>query len=99
MNKKPRKYEWYADPQGGVTAGWGLCMSARDMAVIGAMVLGSGLYNGKRIISEEYINLPKGVHPPLLQPGARVVYRAIKNYVLTTTHDQDMPHFAGLCHL
>ena len=30
-------------------------MSARDMAVIGAMVLGSGLYNGKRIISEEYI--------------------------------------------
>ncbi len=26
MNKNPRKYEWYSDPQGSVTAGWGLCM-------------------------------------------------------------------------
>ncbi|WP_022762536.1 serine hydrolase domain-containing protein [Butyrivibrio sp. AD3002] len=55
MNKNPRKYEWYSDPQGSVTAGWGLCMSAKDMAVIGAMVLDGGLYNGKRIISEEYL--------------------------------------------
>nr|MCR5398568.1 serine hydrolase [Lachnospiraceae bacterium] len=35
MNKNPRKYEWYCDPQGTVTAGWGICMSALDMAVIG----------------------------------------------------------------
>ena len=35
MNKNPRKYEWYADPKNTVTAGWGLCMSAKDMAVIG----------------------------------------------------------------
>ena len=55
MNKNPRKYEWYSDPHGTVTAGWGLCMSARDMAVIGAMVLGGGLYNGNRILSEEYL--------------------------------------------
>ena len=56
MNKNPRKYEWYTDPQGSVTAGWGLCMSARDMAVIGAMVLGGGLHDEKRVISEEYLN-------------------------------------------
>ncbi len=55
MNKNPRKYEWYSDPTGSVTAGWGLCMSAKDMAVIGAMVLGGGQYNGKRIVSEAYI--------------------------------------------
>ena len=55
MNKNPRKYEWYVDPQGTVTAGWGICMSALDMSVIGAMVLYGGQYNGKRIISEEYI--------------------------------------------
>ena len=55
MNKNPRKYEWYCDPQGTVTAGWGICMSALDMAVIGAMVLYGGQYNGKRIVSEEYI--------------------------------------------
>ena len=56
MNKNPRKYEWYSDPQGTVTAGWGLCMSARDMAVIGAMVLGDGEYEGRRIVSEEYVD-------------------------------------------
>lgn len=56
MNKNPRKYEWYTDPQGGVTAGWGLCMSARDMAVIGELVLNGGTRDGNRIISEEYLN-------------------------------------------
>ena len=55
MNKNPRKYEWYSDPRGSVTAGWGLCMSALDMARIGALVLDDGMYAGKRIISEEYL--------------------------------------------
>ena len=55
MNRNPRKNEWYSDPQGTVTAGWGLCMSARDMARIGAMVLAGGVCDGKRIISEGYI--------------------------------------------
>ncbi|MBR4168857.1 MAG: serine hydrolase [Lachnospiraceae bacterium] len=56
MNKNPRKYEWYVDPKGSATAGWGLCMSAKDMAVTGAMVQNGGQYNGKRIVSEAYIN-------------------------------------------
>ncbi len=56
MNKNPRKPEWYSDPQGTVTAGWGMCMSARDMAVVGELVLGDGMYGGKRIISEEYLH-------------------------------------------
>ena len=68
MNKNPRKYEWYSDPQGSVTAGWGLCMSARDMAVIGTMVLDGGLYNGKRIISEEYL---KDMLTPHIKLGER----------------------------
>ena len=55
MNKNPRRYEWYSDPKGSVTAGWGLCMSARDMAVTGALVLADGVYGGERIISEEYL--------------------------------------------
>ena len=68
MNKNPRKYEWYSDPRGCVTAGWGLCMSAKDMAVIGAMVLNDGLYNGNRIISEEYL---KDMLAPHLKLGER----------------------------
>ncbi len=55
MNKNPRKYEWYSDPQGSVTAGWGLCMSAKDMAVMGAMVLDGGEYERRRILSREYV--------------------------------------------
>ena len=55
MNKNPRKYEWYSDPQGSVTAGWGLCMSAKDMAVMGAMVLDGGEYEGRRLLSREYV--------------------------------------------
>ncbi|MCR4813633.1 MAG: beta-lactamase family protein [Lachnospiraceae bacterium] len=55
MNKNPRKPEWFADPQGTVTAGWGICMSAREMAVVGNLVLNDGLCEGKRIISREYL--------------------------------------------
>ncbi len=56
MNKKPRKNEWYSDPQDTVTAGWGLCLSARDLARIGELVLNRGTYNGKQIVSQEYID-------------------------------------------
>ena len=55
MNKCPRKNEWYSDPKDRVTAGWGLCSSARDLAKLGELVLNDGLYNGNRIISEEYL--------------------------------------------
>ena len=34
-----------------------------------------------------------------LPKGVQVVYRAIKNYVMTTIHGGDLPHFAGFCHL
>ena len=68
MNRNPRKYEWYCDPQGTVTAGWGLCMSARDMAVIGKLLLDRGTYDGKRIVSEEYL---KDMTAPHLKLGER----------------------------
>ena len=56
MNKGPRKNEWYSDPQDTVTAGWGLCASGRDLAKIGDMVLNEGQYEGKRIVSAEWID-------------------------------------------
>ena len=55
MNKAPRRNEWYSDPTGMVTAGWGICLSATDMAKIGPLVLQGGEYNGRRVVSEEYI--------------------------------------------
>ena len=56
MNKGPRKNEWYSDPQGAVTAGWGLCASAKDLARIGDMVLNEGCFSGTRIVSSGWIN-------------------------------------------
>lgn len=55
MNKGPRKNEWYSDPQGAVTAGWGLCASGRDLARIGDMVLNKGMFAKTRIVSEDWI--------------------------------------------
>ena len=71
MNKNPRKYEWYTDPQGSVTAGWGLCMSAKDMAIIGKLVLNGGMCDGKRIISEGYL---KDMLTPHIKLGERFGY-------------------------
>ncbi len=71
MNKSPRKNEWYADPKGAVTAGWGLCSSARDLAKIGELVINGGVYNGNRIISEEYL---KDMTTPHLKLGERFGY-------------------------
>ena len=68
MNKKPRKNEWYSDPKDTVTAGWGLCLSAKDMAKLGELVLNDGNYEGKRIISEEYL---KDMLTPHLKLGER----------------------------
>ena len=56
MNKNPRKNEWYADPKGTVTAGWGLALSATDLAKIGAMLLNGGTYDGQKVVSTEWIS-------------------------------------------
>lgn len=47
---------WVKDPSDNFTTGWGLSMTTDDFAKIGLMVLNKGVYNGKRILSEEYIN-------------------------------------------
>ena len=55
MNKNPRGNEWYSDPRDTVTAGWGLCLSALDLAKIGELVLCDGIFAEKRIVSECFI--------------------------------------------
>lgn len=55
MSKAPRKNEWYSDPQGRVTAGWGLALSACDLAKLGTLVLNGGLYHQTRVVSEQWI--------------------------------------------
>lgn len=65
MSKKPRKNEWYSDPCNTVTAGWGLCMSARDLAQIGDMILNDGQYMGKRVVSSKWLIEMTAAHQKL----------------------------------
>ena len=47
---------WFLAPKDMPTAGWGLSISAYDMAQIGLMVLNNGVYKNKRVVSEYWIN-------------------------------------------
>ena len=55
MDKAPKQNVWFADPQGIGTPGYGLCMSASDMAKIGALCLQNGAWNGKQIVSAKWV--------------------------------------------
>ncbi len=62
ISKAPKDNVWFCDPKGVGAAGYGLCLSAEDMAKIGQLCLNRGLYNGQRIISEEWIEESTKVH-------------------------------------
>lgn len=64
MNKAPRKREWYSDPTGCVTGGWGLSLTSSDLALIGQLCL----ENGRDIISASWI---KEMTTPRLNPGIK----------------------------
>jgi len=55
IDKTPKEKVWFVDPQNLGTPGYGLCMSAEEMCRIGELCLKGGVYNGKRIISEAWI--------------------------------------------
>lgn len=64
MDKLPRKNVWFSDPQGLGTPGYGLCMSAADMAKIGQLCLQNGVWYGNQIVSSKWIEemlVPKAV--------------------------------------
>lgn len=49
-------FYWEKGPSGVEKGGWGLYMLPEDFAKIGQLVMQNGVWNGKRIISEEWIN-------------------------------------------
>lgn len=55
MNKGDHGKVWFMDQSGMPTAGWGLSLSAYEMAQIGLMVLHNGTWNRERIVSEQWI--------------------------------------------
>lgn len=67
-SKEPKEEAWFCDSQGMVTAGFGLCMCAEDLVKIGQMCLNGGIYNGKRIVSSQWIDAIKS---PIIQCNER----------------------------
>ena len=55
ISKSPKENIWFADRDGLGTPGYGLCMSASDMAKIGQLCLNDGVWKEKQIVSEEWI--------------------------------------------
>ena len=55
ISKVPKGKLWFVDPRGIPTAGYGLCLSSEEMAKIGQLCLNKGVYNGKKIVSEKWI--------------------------------------------
>lgn len=47
---------WVADLQGIHAAGWGLTLSAMDMTKIGQLYLQNGVWNGKQIVSADWVH-------------------------------------------
>ena len=54
IGKLPKENIWFSDPDGLGTPGYGLCMSAEDMAKIGLLCLNKGIFNGKQIVSAQW---------------------------------------------
>ena len=54
IGKLPKENIWFSDPDGLGTPGYGLCMSAEDMAKIGMLCLNKGIFNGKQIVSAQW---------------------------------------------
>ena len=55
IGKLPKDHIWFCDLDGLGTPGYGLCMSAEDMAKIGLLCLNKGCYHNKQIISSKWI--------------------------------------------
>lgn len=47
---------WAVDPQGVNTAGWGLFLTPLEMAKIGQLYLNEGLWEGRQVVSAEWIS-------------------------------------------
>ena len=59
--------DWEVDPNGINTGGWGLRVRTEDIAKFGQLYLQKGMWNGKRIISEAWINDATSIQ--IMQPG------------------------------
>ncbi|MCR4939401.1 MAG: beta-lactamase family protein [Treponemataceae bacterium] len=56
ISKEPKENVWFCDTEDLGTPGYGLCLSAQDMAKIGLVCLNKGRHEGRQIVSEAWID-------------------------------------------
>jgi CubicO group peptidase (beta-lactamase class C family) len=56
--------DWEVDPNGINTGGWGLRVKTEDIAKFGQLYLQKGMWNGKRVLSEKWIDEATSAHVP-----------------------------------
>ncbi len=54
-SKLPKEHGWFCDNKGIVTSGFGLCLSAEDLAKVGQLCLNKGMFDNTQIVSSEWI--------------------------------------------
>ncbi len=57
-----RNFFWEVGPEGIEKGGWGVYLSAESWAKVGLMMLGSGVYNGRRILSDKWVSESTTTH-------------------------------------
>lgn len=55
FHKSKNTNGWVSDPKGVNTSGWGLTLTAQDMAKIGQLLLNDGIWENERILSSHWI--------------------------------------------
>jgi len=55
-------WQWDADPNGVSTGGWGLSLHPVNMAMFGYLFLQQGSWNGKQIVSADWVDVSTSVH-------------------------------------
>jgi CubicO group peptidase (beta-lactamase class C family) len=63
--------QWDESPQGISAGGWGLQLKTEDMAKFGQLFLQKGVWNGKRLVSEAWVNEASKYQVPSVPAGTR----------------------------
>jgi CubicO group peptidase (beta-lactamase class C family) len=74
MTKENDISGWVADPRGINTAGWGLFLTPAEMAKIGQLYLNRGAWNGKQLVSAEWIDESTREHSRWNELGLKYGY-------------------------
>ena len=87
-----RSYFWEMGPEGVEKGGWGLYMSAESWCKVGIMMLNGGLYEGRRILSSDWVGECMSAH--ISTPTALGNYNY--GYQMWVSRDSDAVLFNGM---